>query len=68
RLLRADPRSDEPPRELVRLDVPLGAVARAEPREATGGVPAFIAAAGTGIARLARSGELGWFGRPADGG
>ncbi|MDN4173373.1 SMP-30/gluconolactonase/LRE family protein [Nocardioides sp. SOB77] len=68
RLLRADPRSDEPPRELVRLDVPLGAVALAEPREATGGVPAFIAAAGTGIARLARSGELGWFGRPADGG
>lgn len=70
RLLHADPRSDQPPQDLVQLDVPLGAVALADtgaPGEADGR-PTFIAAAGTGIARLDPFGELGWFGQPADGG
>jgi sugar lactone lactonase YvrE len=60
RLLRADPRTETPPEELLVLDVPLGAVA-----VAGGGL---VAAAGTGIARLDLSGNLVWLSRPADGG
>ena len=44
RLLRADPRTDAPPEELVHLDVPLGAVARAAGDRAG----PYVAAAGAG--------------------
>ncbi|HZG89747.1 MAG TPA: SMP-30/gluconolactonase/LRE family protein [Pseudonocardia sp.] len=51
----------EPRAELLRLDVPLGAVA---PR-ADG--PGWMAAAGTGIALLGADGVVEWLGRPEDG-
>ena len=63
RLFHTDPRTETPPQELVHLDVPLGAVALpADDHES------FLAAAGTGIARLDRSGELTYLTQPAAGG
>ncbi|MFI5877261.1 SMP-30/gluconolactonase/LRE family protein [Streptomyces sp. NPDC051445] len=49
------------PRELARLDVPLGAVAPVADRPG-----AWIAAAGTGIALLTPDGTLEWLDRPED--
>ncbi|MCX4759727.1 SMP-30/gluconolactonase/LRE family protein [Streptomyces sp. NBC_01275] len=49
------------PRQLARLDVPLGAVAPVGDRPG-----AWIAAAGTGIALLAAGGALQWLDRPED--
>ncbi|MFE9443417.1 SMP-30/gluconolactonase/LRE family protein [Streptomyces sp. NPDC006602] len=49
------------PRQLARLDVPLGAVAPVGDRP-----DAWIAAAGTGIARLTADGALQWLDRPED--
>ncbi|WP_330269332.1 SMP-30/gluconolactonase/LRE family protein [Streptomyces griseorubiginosus] len=49
------------PRELARLDVPLGAVAPVHGSPGT-----WIAAAGTGIALLTRDGKLQWLDRPED--
>ncbi|MFJ7969716.1 SMP-30/gluconolactonase/LRE family protein [Streptomyces sp. NPDC096324] len=48
-------------REIVRLDVPLGAVAPVHGRPGH-----WIAAAGTGIAHLAPDGRLDWLDRPED--
>jgi sugar lactone lactonase YvrE len=67
RLLVADPRGEAPPEELVHLDVPLGAVALASGPVAREHL-SLVAASGTGIARLDPSGQLIWFGRPADSG
>jgi sugar lactone lactonase YvrE len=61
RLHQVDPRGTVPPRELLELDVPLGAVAVADGY-------GFVAAAGTGIARLDLCGSLTWLSRPAEGG
>ncbi|MFJ9245122.1 SMP-30/gluconolactonase/LRE family protein [Streptomyces sp. NPDC101776] len=49
------------PRQLARLDVPLGAVAPVSGRPG-----AWIAAAGTGIALLTPDGTLEWLDRPED--
>ncbi|MCX5336124.1 SMP-30/gluconolactonase/LRE family protein [Streptomyces sp. NBC_00140] len=49
------------PRQLARLDVPLGAVAPVGDRPG-----AWIAAAGTGIALLTADGALQWLDRPED--
>lgn len=49
------------PRQLARLDVPLGAVAPVGDRPGT-----WIAAAGTGIALLTADGALEWLDRPED--
>lgn len=49
------------PRQLARLDVPLGAVAPVGDRPG-----AWIAAAGTGIALLTADGALEWMDRPED--
>jgi len=49
------------PRQLARLDVPLGAVAPVADRPG-----AWIAAAGTGIALLTADGTLEWVDRPED--
>ena len=49
------------PRQLARLDVPLGAVAPVGDRP-----DAWIAAAGTGIALLTADGALEWLDRPED--
>ncbi|MEV5106544.1 SMP-30/gluconolactonase/LRE family protein [Streptomyces massasporeus] len=49
------------PRELARLDVPLGAVAAVRGRPDT-----WIAAAGTGIALLTPDGRAEWLDRPED--
>ncbi|WP_371574214.1 SMP-30/gluconolactonase/LRE family protein [Streptomyces sp. NBC_01314] len=49
------------PRQLARLDVPLGAVAPVGDRPG-----AWIAAAGTGIALLTSDGALEWLDRPED--
>ncbi|NGO09083.1 SMP-30/gluconolactonase/LRE family protein [Streptomyces sp. HC44] len=49
------------PRQLARLDVPLGAVAPVHGRPGT-----WIAAAGTGIALLGPDGDLEWLDRPED--
>lgn len=49
------------PRQLARLDVPLGAVAPVGDRPG-----AWIAAAGTGIALLTADGALEWLDRPED--
>ncbi|MCX4538834.1 SMP-30/gluconolactonase/LRE family protein (plasmid) [Streptomyces sp. NBC_00841] len=51
-----------PARELLRLDVPLGAVAPVAGRPGH-----WIAAAGTGIALLAPDGSADWLARPEDG-
>ncbi|MFI5673384.1 SMP-30/gluconolactonase/LRE family protein [Streptomyces cellulosae] len=53
--------TDPTPRQLARLDVPLGAVAPVHGRPDT-----WIAAAGTGIALLTADGELEWLDRPED--
>lgn len=67
RLLHADPRTDTPPQDLLRLDVPLGAVAlAADGGDPAAPMPTLVAAAGTGIARLDPSGRLDWFARPAE--
>lgn len=50
-----------PPRQLARLDVPLGAVAPVADRPGS-----WIAAAGTGIALLTADGALEWLDRPED--
>jgi len=60
RLLELSPELAGPPKALVELDVPLGAVAPL----AGGG---WIGAAGTGIALLSEGGELTWLARPEDG-
>lgn len=49
------------PRQLARLDVPLGAVAPVADQPG-----AWIAAAGTGIALLTADGTLEWLDRPED--
>ncbi|HZC72679.1 MAG TPA: SMP-30/gluconolactonase/LRE family protein [Jatrophihabitans sp.] len=59
RLLEA-PTAPGPARVLATLDVPLGAVAPAADGE-------WIAAVGTGIARLNGDGSLDWLARPEDG-
>ncbi|MEU5592683.1 SMP-30/gluconolactonase/LRE family protein [Streptomyces sp. NPDC020298] len=56
------PDDTEPaPRQLARLDVPLGAVAPVADQPGT-----WIAAAGTGIALLTADGTLEWLDRPED--
>jgi sugar lactone lactonase YvrE len=62
RLLEADPSQAGPLREVARLDVPLGAVA-----PIAGDDGEWIAAAGTGIARLRRDGRLEWLAKPEEG-
>lgn len=62
RLLEADPSRRGPMRQLVKLDVPLGAVAPIE-----GSTGTWLAACGTGIARLDSKGKLEWLERPEDG-
>lgn len=67
RLFHADPWTDEPPEELVHLDVPIGTVALRAGHSLEDQAP-FLAAAGTGIGRLSRSGELTYLAQPAAGG
>lgn len=62
RLVEADPRAPGPLRQLVKLDVTLGAVA---PLEGANGE--WIAACGTGIALMRTGGRLEWLDRPEDG-
>jgi sugar lactone lactonase YvrE len=66
RLLRADPRGEDAPVQLVGLDVPLGAVALLA-GGGTGERPALLGAVGTGVARL-EDGAPSWIARPAAGG
>ncbi|MEU6251372.1 SMP-30/gluconolactonase/LRE family protein [Streptomyces sp. NPDC047043] len=54
-------RDDTAPRQLARLDVPLGAVAPVADQPDT-----WIAAAGTGIALLTADGAVEWLDRPED--
>jgi len=61
RLLACDPHHDPAPTELLRLDVPLGAVAPI----ADGG---YLVAAGTGIARFVSDKRIDWLSRPAGNG
>ncbi|GLU49976.1 SMP-30/gluconolactonase/LRE family protein [Nocardiopsis ansamitocini] len=63
RLLALDPALPGPPRTLVRLDVPLGAVAPVAGRPGS-----YIAAAGTGIALVEEGGgPPRWLARPEEG-
>lgn len=62
RLLEADPKQPGPLQQLVKLDVPLGAVA-----PLAGTEEEWIAACGTGVALLRRGGRLEWLDRPEDG-
>ncbi|QKW17816.1 SMP-30/gluconolactonase/LRE family protein [Kitasatospora sp. NA04385] len=62
RLFELPPDSPHTPRELLRLDVPLGAVAPLADRPGH-----WIAAAGTGIALLTPHGLVRWLARPEDG-
>ena len=62
RLLEADPSRPGPLRQLVKIDVPLGAVA-----PVAGSAATWLAACGTGIARLHSDGKLEWLERPEDG-
>ncbi|MGW9350537.1 SMP-30/gluconolactonase/LRE family protein [Nocardiopsis flavescens] len=62
RLLRLDPSSPGPAREVASLEVPLGAVAPVRGRPG-----AYVAAAGTGVALLGAGGVERWLGRPEDG-
>lgn len=65
RLLEADPRTPGPLRELVRLEVPLGAVA---PVAGTDNADReWIAACGTGIAIIRSNRRLEWLDRPEAG-
>ncbi|GHH80438.1 calcium-binding protein [Kitasatospora indigofera] len=61
RLLELAPDSPHTPREILRLDVPLGAVAPVAGRPGH-----WIAAAGTGIALLTPHGPVRWLARPED--
>ncbi|MFD5088170.1 SMP-30/gluconolactonase/LRE family protein, partial [Kitasatospora sp. NPDC058406] len=61
RLLEAPGPAPAPARELLRLPVPLGAVAPLAGRPGH-----WIAAAGTGIALLAPDGTTDWLARPED--
>ncbi|WP_442818287.1 SMP-30/gluconolactonase/LRE family protein [Streptomyces sp. NBC_01237] len=61
RLLEARGPSPAAVRELLRLDVPLGAVAPVQGRPGH-----WIAAAGTGIALIAPGGHTEWLARPED--
>lgn len=63
RLLATLPSRRAPATELLRLGVPLGAVAPIAGRSDT-----WIAAAGTGIAVIGAEGSLDWLDRPEDGG
>jgi sugar lactone lactonase YvrE len=62
RLLEADPSRPGPLRQLVKLDIPLGAVA-----PIAGSTGTWLAACGTGIARLGPEDRLEWLERPEDG-
>ena len=62
RLLEADPHNPGPLRQLVRLDVPLGAVA-----PLANSTDEWIAACGTGIAMIRAGGRLEWLEKPEDG-
>jgi sugar lactone lactonase YvrE len=62
RLLEANPSRPGPLRQLVKLDIPLGAVA-----PDAGSADTWLAACGTGIARLHSDGKLEWLERPEDG-
>ncbi|MFI6558849.1 SMP-30/gluconolactonase/LRE family protein [Streptomyces sp. NPDC050534] len=62
RLLAAPEEPTAPLKELVRLSVPLGAVAPVADRPGT-----WIAAAGTGICLLTPDGTQSWLARPEDG-
>ncbi len=62
RLLEADPARPGPLRQLFKLDIPLGAVA-----PISGSTDTWLAACGTGIARLDGQGRLEWLERPEDG-
>ena len=61
-MLEADENKPGPLRELVRLDVTLGAVA-----PLAGASDEWIAACGTGIALIRKGGRLEWLGRPEEG-
>ncbi|WP_353612748.1 SMP-30/gluconolactonase/LRE family protein [Streptomyces sp. NRRL S-495] len=61
RLLEVSGTAPGTPRELLRLDVPLGAVAPVEGRPGH-----WIAAAGTGIALLGPDGSTEWLARPEE--
>jgi len=63
RLLEADAERPGRLRTILELEVPLGAVAPIAGRN-----DGWIAAAGTGIALLARSGAVEWLAHPAEGG
>ena len=63
RLLERRDTGPGPLHEILRLDVPLGAVAPVAGRD-----DAWIAAAGTGIALLDATGTVEWLARPANGG
>ncbi|AEY85519.1 calcium-binding protein [Streptomyces hygroscopicus subsp. jinggangensis 5008] len=62
RLLTAPPEETAPLREVVRLPVPLGAVAPVADAPGT-----WIAAAGTGICLIRPDGTLHWLGQPESG-
>ena len=62
RLLEADPHKPGQLRQLVKLDVPLGAVA-----PLANSTDGWIAACGTGIALIRAGGRLEWLERPEDG-
>jgi len=62
RLLEADPQNPGPLRQLVKLDVPLGAVA-----PLANSTDGWIAACGTGIALIRAGGRLEWLARPEEG-
>ena len=62
RLLEANPHNPGPLRQLVQLDVPLGAVA-----PLANSTDEWIAACGTGIALIHAGGRLEWLERPEDG-
>ena len=61
-LTRLDPRRPGDGRRLLRLDVPLGAVA-----PVAGQPGAWLAAAGTGVALISGAGTIEWLDRPEDG-
>lgn len=61
-LARLDPEKPGDGDAVLRLDVPLGAVAPVAGRPGT-----WLAAAGTGVALLGSAGSVEWLGRPEDG-